>query len=147
MEYKLLEIQDINQMKEIFDDDHMPYNQEYIKQFLNKKDAYGFVAKSQDKVVGFAYGYNLIRPDGKNMFYLHSIGILPAYQNTGYGTGLFAYIKDFSENLGCCKMFVITDKGNPTACHVYEKLGGKNNYEDEIVYVYEYETKPVGDTP
>ena len=25
------------------------------------------------------------------------------------------------------------------ACHVYEKLGGKNDYKDEIVYVYDYE--------
>ena len=31
--------------------------------------------------------------------------------------------------------FLITDKGNPRACHVYEKLGGKNDYKDEIVYV------------
>ena len=41
-------------------------------------------------------------------------------------------------------MFVLTteplyDKGNPRACHVYEKLGGKNDYKDEIVYVYDYE--------
>ncbi|WP_441006276.1 hypothetical protein [Bifidobacterium longum] len=35
--------------------------------------------------------------------------------------------------------FLITDKGNPRACHVYEKLGGKNDYKDEIVYVYDYE--------
>ena len=40
--------------------------------------------------------------------------------------------------------FVITDKGNPRACHVYEKLGGKNDYEDEIVYVYDYEEKNNG---
>ena len=33
----------------------------------------------------------------------------------------------------------ITDKGNPRACHVYEKIGGKNDYKDEIVYVYDYE--------
>ena len=39
----------------------------------------------------------------------------------------------------CYTMFLITDKGNPRACHVYEKLGGKNDYKDEIVYVYDYE--------
>ena len=39
----------------------------------------------------------------------------------------------------CCIWFLITDKGNPRACHVYEKLGGKNDYKDEIVYVYDYE--------
>ncbi len=33
-----------------------------------------------------------------------------------------------------------TDKGNPRACHVYEKLGGKNDYEDEICYVFNLES-------
>lgn len=37
------------------------------------------------------------------------------------------------------EMFVMTDKGNPRACHVYEKIGGKNDYEDEICYVINFE--------
>ena len=49
------------------------------------------------------------------------------------------FIKDYSISLGCSEMFVLTDKGNPRACHVYEKLGGKNDYEDEICYVYDFE--------
>ena len=57
------------------------------------------------------------------MFYLHSIGMLPNYQNNGYGTQLLSYIKDYSKKLGCSEMFVITDKGNTRACHVYEKVG------------------------
>ncbi|MEG1009680.1 MAG: GNAT family N-acetyltransferase, partial [Clostridia bacterium] len=48
-------------------------------------------------------------------------------------------IKEYSKEIGCSEMFLITDKGNPRACHVYEKLGGKNDYKDEIVYVYDYE--------
>ena len=46
---------------------------------------------------------------------------------------------EYSKEIGCSEMFLITDKGNPRACHVYEKLGGKNDYKDEIVYVYDYE--------
>ncbi|WP_434964073.1 hypothetical protein [Glaesserella parasuis] len=49
------------------------------------------------------------------------------------------FIKEYSKEIGCSEMFLITDKGNPRACHVYEKLGGKNDYKDEIVYVYDYE--------
>lgn len=96
------------------------------------------------KLVRSAYSENyqgatLLRPDGKTMFYLHSIGMLPNYQDKGYGSKLLSFIKEYSKEIGCSEMFLITDKGNPRACHVYEKLGGKNDYKDEIVYVYDYE--------
>ena len=139
MEYKLLERNDLELMEEVLKDDNMKYNITNLNNFLDDDNAYGFIAKDNNKVVGFAYGYNLTRPDGKTMFYLHSIGMLPNYQNNGHGSKLLSYIKEYSKKLGCKEMFVITDKGNPRACHVYEKLGGINDYEDEVVYVYDYE--------
>lgn len=139
MEYKLLEKEDLKLMKDVLEDDGMLFNTDYLNNFLNDKNAYGFIAKEDDKVIGFAYAYTLLRPDGRTMFYLHSIGMLPNYQNNGYGSQLLSFIKEYSQKIGCSEMFVITDKGNPRACHVYEKLGGKNDFEDEIVYVYDYE--------
>jgi ribosomal protein S18 acetylase RimI-like enzyme len=139
MEYKLLEENDLNLMQEVLYDDNMIFNLEYLNDFINNKNAFGFVAKEKNKIVGFAYGYTLLRPDGKIMFYLHSIGMLPNYQNKGYGSQFLKFIKEYSIEIGCSEMFVITDKGNPRACHVYEKLGGKNYYDNEIVYVYDYE--------
>ncbi len=38
---------------------------------INNKNAYGFVARDENKIVGFAYGYTLLRPDGKQDFYLY----------------------------------------------------------------------------
>ena len=139
MEYKLLEKEDLKLMKDVLEDDGMIFNTDYLNNFLNDKNAYGFIAKENNKVIGFAYAYTLLRPDGKNMFYLHSIGMLPNYQNNGYGSQLLSFIKEYSQKIGCSEMFVITDKGNARACHVYEKLGGKNDIDDEIVYVYDYE--------
>ena len=141
MEYRLFEKNDILLMEEVLKDDNMIFNKDFLENFINDKNAYGFIAKEENKVVGFAYAYTLLRPDGKTMFYLHSIGMLPNYQNNGYGSKLLEFIKNYSIEIGCSEMFVITDKGNPRACHVYEKLGGKNDYEDEIVYVYNYEQK------
>ena len=141
MEYKLLERNDIRLMADVLKDDNMIVNKDYLENFVDDKNAYGFIAKEENKIVGFAYAYTLLRPDGKTMFYLHSIGMLPNYQNNGYGSKLLEFIKNYSMKLGCSEMFVITDKGNQRACHVYEKLGGKNDYEDEVVYVYDYSTK------
>ena len=139
MEYKLLEATDLEFMKDVIVDDNMVFDINNLKKFITNENAYGFIAKEENKIVGFAYCYTLLRPDGKTMFYLHSIGMLTKYQDKGYGTNLLSFIKEYSKNMGCSEMFVITDKGNPRACHVYEKLGGKNDCEDEIVYVYDYE--------
>ena len=138
MEYKVLEKKDLELMEDVLKDDNMIFNKDFLNSFINDNNAYGFIAKENNNIVGFAYAYALLRPDGKTMFYLHSIGMLPDYQNNGYGTKLMQFIKDYSIKLGCSEMFVITDKGNPRACHLYEKLGGKNDYEDEVVYVYDY---------
>ena len=139
MEYKVLEEQDLELMEDVLKDDNIIFNKDFLNSFINDNNAYGFIAKENNNIVGFAYAYTLLRPDGKTMFYLHSIGMLPTYQNNGYGTKLMQFIKDYSISLGCSEMFVLTDKGNPRACHVYEKLGGKNDYEDEICYVYDFE--------
>ncbi|MBP3635415.1 MAG: GNAT family N-acetyltransferase [Bacilli bacterium] len=139
MEYKLLEEKDLKSMEDVLKDDNMIFNLKYLNNFIKNTNSFGFIAKDEDNIVGFAYAYTLLRPDGKNMFYLHSIGMLPNYQDKGYGSKLLEFIRNYSKEMGCSEMFVITDKGNPRACHVYEKLGGKNDYEDEIVYVYDYE--------
>ena len=65
--------------------------------------------------------------------------MLPKYQDKGFGTKLLEYAKDYIKSHGFFEMFVLTDKGNPRACHVYEKIGGKNDFEDEICYVVSFE--------
>ena len=138
MEVKILTSSDLPLMKEILEDDDMKFDIGNLERFINTQDAYGFIVKLDGKIVGFAYGYSLVRPDGKVMFYLHSIGILPEEQNKGFGSKLMEYILKFAKENNFSELFVITDKGNPRACHLYEKFGGKNDYEDEIVYVYDF---------
>ena len=138
IETKLLTTDDLPLMKEVIEDDDMIFDVKNLETFINTPNAYGFIIKLDEKIVGFAYGYALVRPDGKIMFYLHSIGILPENQNDGLGSKLMEFIINFAKEKNFSELFVITDKGNPRACHLYEKFGGKNDYEDEIVYVCEF---------
>ena len=138
IETKILTTDDLPLMKEVIEDDDMIFDVKNLETFINTPNAYGFIIKLDEKIVGFAYGYALVRPDGKIMFYLHSIGILPENQNDGLGSKLMEFIINFAKEKNFSELFVITDKGNPRACHLYEKFGGKNDYEDEIVYVCEF---------
>ena len=136
MEYKVLEVKDIDLMQSFIDDENTKYEKENLINFINDKNAYGFITRDENKIVGFAYGYTLLRPDGKQDFYLHAIDIMVDFQGHGYGTGLMNYIKGYVKEISCRKMFLITNKSNISACKCYEKAGGVNNADDEIVYVY-----------
>ena len=80
---------DLEFMEEVLIDDNMVFDIDNLKGFLNDTSSFGFIAKENNKIIGFAYCYTLLRPDGKTMFYLHSIGMLPNYQDKGYGSKLW----------------------------------------------------------
>jgi ribosomal protein S18 acetylase RimI-like enzyme len=136
MKYKVLEKQDIQQMKYFIDDEKTQYDEVLLDRFLEEKNAYGFVAKDNDIIAGFAYGYVLVRPDGLRDFYLHAIDIMEKYQGHGYGTELKNYINAHSKSIGCRKLFLITNKSNIPACRCYDSAGGISTADDDIVYVY-----------
>ena len=136
MEFKLLEEQDLELMLDFVDDEKTKYNVDVLRNFIDNESDYGFIAKLDNKIIGFAYGYILLRPDGKKDFYLHAIDIMVEYQGKGYGTEFMNYIKEKVKVIGCRKMFLITNRSNISACKCYEKAGGINNANDEIVYVY-----------
>lgn len=137
IEIRLMKNSDIKSMKKVLEDDSMIYNEKNLINFVNSKDNYGFIVIVDNNIVGFSYCYGLLRPDGKKMLYIHSVGLLKVYQNKGLGSMLIKYIVNYAKTNGFSEAFVITDKGNPRACKVYEKAGGKNDIKDEIVYVFE----------
>lgn len=140
MEIKVLDETDIDFMEEVLTDDGMIFNKDNIKNFINSPNAYGFILKDENQIIGFAYGHSLARPDGKNMFYLHDVGVLEKYRNKGNGTEFMKFIVDFAKTNGFKEIFVITDRNNPRACHVYEKVGFINEIPDEVCYVCEFDS-------
>ena len=101
MEYKVLEQSDIKLMKDFVDDEKTEYDEALLNAFLEEKNTFGYVAKEDNVIAGFAYGYILIRPDGLRDFYLHAIDMMENYQKLGYGTELMKYIIAHSKSIGC----------------------------------------------
>ena len=138
MEYKLLEEQDLELMPDFVDDENTEYSIDALKEFIDGNSNYGFIAKANNKIAGFAFGYILLKPDGRKVFYLDAIDVMPEYQNKGYGTGLISYARDYARTINCYKMYLITNRSNISACKCYEKAGGINKADDEIIYVYDF---------
>ena len=138
MEYKILEEQDLELMLDFVDDENTKYSIDILKNFIEDKNNFGFIAKTDNKIVGSAFGYILLKPDGRKVFYLDAIDVMPEYQGKGYGTGLITFARDYAKTISCCKMYLITNKSNRPACKCYEKAGGISKADDDIVYVYKF---------
>ncbi len=102
------------------------YNKQQLEKFINNKNNYEFVGVQEDEVIAFLYGYGMARPDGKSMFYIHSVDVASNYQNNGIGTKLMEYVLGYikKEQL-YYKFFVLTENDNIRACKVYQKYADK----------------------
>lgn len=126
MEYKLLQAEDIKLMKEIIEDDEMIFDEENLSNFIKNENSYGFVALEDHKVVGFIYCYSLLKPDGRYMCYVHSVGVLPSYQGKCIGSKLFEYMVNYLEKENKnYKYFLLTSEDNMVAQKLYDKYNDK----------------------
>lgn len=116
--------------KIIIDDENLL--KQDIEKFIIDDDNYCFVGILEDKIVAFLYGYGMLRPDGKSMFYIHSVDVLPDYQNNGIGTKLMEYVVNYIKDEGkYYKFFVLTENDNIRACKVYQKFANK---EEQVLF-------------
>lgn len=138
MEYKLLEKEDLELMLDFIDDENTNYKTEELENFINNKSNLGFIAKDNNKIIGFSFGYILTHPDGESVFYFDAIDVMRDYQGKGIGTELMTYTKNYVKNIGCSEMFLVTNRSNISACKCYEKSGAVSEAEDDVVYVYDF---------
>lgn len=124
--FKRLEIEDTSKMQEIIENDNIEYNVENLTKFIEDKNNYGFIGIKDNKVITFLYGYGMTRPDDRKMFYIHSVDVLPGYQNKGIGTKLMEYVINYiKDEKDFYKFFVLADMDNIRACKVYKKYGNQ----------------------
>ena len=110
---------------------------EQVRKFLFNENNYLLVCKHEKRIVGFAYGYELQRFDGrKNMMYMHQIEVLSDVRQIGIGTQLMERFIDICKQNDCEKLFLITNKSNAPAITLYKTAGGKYHYDDDIVYSF-----------
>ena len=125
IKYKRLELSDIENII-------IEYNKDNLKKFIENKDNYLFIGIKDNKAIAFLYGYGMLRPDGRKMFYIHSVDVLAEYQSKGIGTKLMEYTLEYvkSENK-YYKYFVLTEENNIKACKLYQKYA---NREEQVLF-------------
>ncbi|MBR0427299.1 MAG: GNAT family N-acetyltransferase [Clostridia bacterium] len=132
VEFIRLSKENINIISNVVRIDNEELSKQDIEKFIIDDDNYCFVGILEDKIVAFLYSYGMLRPDGKSMFYIHSIDVLQDYQNNGIGTKLMEYVLNYVKNENkYYKFFVLAENDNIRACKVYQKFANK---EEQVIF-------------
>jgi ribosomal protein S18 acetylase RimI-like enzyme len=88
IKYKRLELSDAENII-------IEYKKDSLEKFIENKENYLFVGIKENKAIAFLYGYGMLRPDGKSMFYIHSVDVISELQSKGIGTCLMEFTLDY----------------------------------------------------
>jgi ribosomal protein S18 acetylase RimI-like enzyme len=92
--------------------------------YAQSPGAVGFVASDGAEIVGWCWGYHLVRPDDSSMLYLHQIEVAEAHRRTGIGRELLRAFMAAGAEVGATKMFLTTGEANAAARALYDSMGG-----------------------
>ncbi len=128
MEYicRKLDVQDLDLVMGMNQDFRAGFAcRESALEFLANPDHWLYAAILQNRIIGFAYGYELRRLDSQgNMLYIHEVGVMEQYQRRGVGYRMMSELKDACREKGICKYFLSAYQNNIGANALYQKLGG-----------------------
>jgi GNAT superfamily N-acetyltransferase len=93
--------------------------------FLDDPRNHAFVALDADDVIGWCFGHELLRPEGRWMMVLSGIDVPQERRREGVGRALLDRFVALARSKGHVKMWLLTDAGNDVARRLYEGAGGQ----------------------
>ncbi len=93
--------------------------------FVEAPATLAFVAVgSSNQVIGWCWGYHLVRPDAPSMVYLHDIEVSEEHRRQGHGRALLEAFMAAGRRAGASKLFLNTAEANRPARRLYDSMGG-----------------------
>lgn len=123
-------------IRDVFHHFYPDSNEQFVEEFLNDSSVISYVVTHNDMVIGLIYGYLLKRINSIPMLYIHSVDVIKGYQGKGVGTLMMKKMLELKEQSNVLKVFLITNKSNEKAMHLYRKVGGDIPYDDDVVFEY-----------
>lgn len=114
----------------------------FLREFLDTPSNVLFVAVDDDVVVGMATGLTYVHPDKPRAIFINEVGVSAKYRRRGIGRRLVAAILEWGQSEGCSEAWVATEVDNVAARSLYRSLGGVEDDEHAVVYVYPLSPRP-----
>ena len=119
--------------EDVFDHEVRP---EYLTRFLANPDHLLAVAVADGVVVGMASGLAYAHPDKPLQLFVNEVGVAPRFHRRGAGAALVDALLRQGRAMGCREAWVATEVGNAPARGLYRALGGVEDEEPAVVYVF-----------
>ncbi|MFW6197410.1 MAG: N-acetyltransferase family protein [Myxococcota bacterium] len=107
----------------VFDD---PIDVEAATGFLADPRHFLAVALDEGLVVGFASAVVYLHPDKpRPELWINEVGVAPSHRRRGIARELLGSLFDAGGEAGCAEAWVLTDRSNEPAMHLYASAGGE----------------------
>jgi GNAT superfamily N-acetyltransferase len=106
--------------------------------FLEQPRTHAFVALEGQDVIGWCYGYELLRPEGRWMMFLKQIDVLEERRLEGVGRQLLDAFVALAKSKGHRRMWLYTNAGDRAARALYEDAGGAPD-DERVGYWWAFE--------
>jgi len=111
-------------------------NPALVAEFLRDERHHLAVAIEDETVVGFASGVHYVHPDKPAELWINEVGVAPSHHRRGIGKAVIAALLERAKRLGCREAWVLTDRTNQAAMHLYASTGGKEAPHDQVMFTY-----------
>ena len=115
--------------------DH-PVRPEYVAAFLANPAHLLAVAVVDATVIGMASGIAYAHPDKPLQLFVMEVGVAARFHRRGAGAAVVDALLRRGRELGCGEAWVATGMGNAPARGLYRALGGVEDEEPAMVYVF-----------
>jgi ribosomal protein S18 acetylase RimI-like enzyme len=114
------------------------FNKKYLKKFLARPENLLIVAHQKSVPAGFLLAYSLDRVDrDRRMVCLYEVEVAEPYRRQGVGRTMIEALKTICKREKVMKIWVITNRSNLAAFHLYESTGGTaDSSGDQVTFVY-----------
>ena len=108
---------------------------EWLGHWLGRDDHHLVVAYEDDRPVGLAYGYELIRAKRRGTaLLLYEIDVVPDRRRRGHGRAMIEHFLALCADRGIPDLWLVTEDVNEAAVALYRSTGGRPDAEAARVF-------------
>ena len=98
------------------------------------------VAIESGIVVGFASAVHYLHPDKPvPELWVNEVGVASTHRGRGVGKALLRSLFDVARELGCSEAWVLTERTNDAAMHLYASVGGTEPAGHQVMFMFHFD--------
>lgn len=136
--FKVADPYDIQFLEPLFTENAMAFDAVALAAFIAEPTYQLYIAIDGDEVVGYAYGYIQLHPDGKVMQNIYSIFITKSHRKRGLATDFLDFILGDAAAIGCDQSWVMADPLNGAVRRLFKKF--EHDSSDQRVFTINHQT-------